>query len=201
MKKSCLFGLTACLALCALPALADTFDFSGPYAGAQFGVSSIDNTISEGAVSFDQGATGVAGGGFAGYGFEFAGGWYVGGEAGVGSSSASPNITDGAVSDTESENYNLSLDAKAGHVIGSTLIYGKLGYSYADFQASAAGASKDEGFSGLRIGAGIETPIFDNFTGRIEGVYTDYESRNIDGENFTPSTAEALIGLTYHFHI
>ena len=84
MKKSCLFGLTACLALCALPALADTFDFSGPYAGAQLGFSSLDNTISVGAVSFDQGAIGVAGGAVAGYGLELDGGWYVGGEFGFG---------------------------------------------------------------------------------------------------------------------
>jgi len=204
MKKSCLFGLTACLALCALPALADTFDFSGPYAGAQLGFSSLDNTISVGALSFDQGNIGVAGGAFAGYGLELDGGWYVGGEFGFGGSSASPAITDGADSFTESENYNISLDAKAGHTIGgSTLLYAKVGYSYADFTAgdSATGFSKDEGFSGVRLGGGIETQIFDNFTGRIEGVYTDYSDRTIDGAKFSPSSADVLLGLTYHFHI
>ncbi len=210
--KSGRVSALALVAAIALPlhaqAASQGFSYTGFYGGVDLGASSLSNTVKYGALTIDQGTTGLAYDGHVGYGVQgFQNPWYTGAELSGGSQTGTMNLAFGSdATISEKQNWNLALDARVGRVVDqNTLIYGKLGWGHAEFNQSwsgsayAAPGSVDKAFNGVRFGGGLESRITDGFTGRIEGVYTSYGSQTFDGTTYSPSSVSVVAGLNYHF--
>jgi opacity protein-like surface antigen len=209
MKKS-LFALGLLSGLLSAPVWAaganqGGFSYSGAYGGLDLGFSSATDTVKTGSLSVDQGSTGFGYGGFVGYGMQFQGPWYLGGELGLGDTTGSTRTSLGSTYTKESQDYLFSADLRGGRVVGeSTLAYAKLGWAHSDFDqkvvAGNTGFSNDSSYDGIRFGAGAETLLSGNFTGRLEAVYTDYGSQTVNNAKFAPTDVGVRFGVSYYFY-
>jgi opacity protein-like surface antigen len=208
MKKS-LAAFALLSTLLSAPAWAasapGTFTFAGPYGGLDLGFSSANDHVETGSITNDLGSTGFAYGGYLGYGVQFRGPWYVGGELGLGDTTGSSKVHSASITGKESQDYLFSADLRAGKVIGQTTLgYAKLGWGHAEFTQSASTAatsvSHSAGYNGIRFGAGAETLLTNNLAGRLEAVYTDYDSQTSNNVKFAPSDVAVRLGVSYYFY-
>jgi opacity protein-like surface antigen len=90
--------------------------------------------------------------------------------------------------------YLASIRARAGYSLGNALLYGTLGYAWAD--ATTLGGSGD--FDGLVLGAGLEYKFADNWSARVEGL--QYWLKPSSGGLDDLDVGVVRAGLTWHLN-
>lgn len=89
--------------------------------------------------------------------------------------------------------YLASIRARAGYAFGNALLYGTIGYAWAD--ASTLGGSAD--VDGLVLGAGLDYKFAQNWSARVEGLQYWLEPEN-GGGDFDVGVVRA--GVSWHFN-
>jgi len=234
LKKAMILGIFC--AVTAMPGWAD-----GLYAGfgvgrdtADFGVkhtitktdtffdTSISKTDTENAAG-----NGYLGSIFAGYGVSF-NKFYLAGELGVQTSSLEYNnsLTNSygnTQKTTISIDYNLSASILPGYKVSdNTLIYGRVGYVYGDFDInnkfidtngnSFTTWDKGRGLNGIRYGVGIQTKTYKKLDLRLEYNHIVYQDFNTSSSyrsgwfetttntlRISPSTDQVELAAVYNF--
>ncbi len=161
MKKFAL-ALAGALAA-ATPAMAQEADFSGPKASVIAGYDVVDlNT--PGVRNPDGVIYGL------GLGYDIQKGSAVFGvEAEVADSSAKLKAAGVTVAETGRDLY---VGGRIGFVTGSTLLYGKVGYTNARVKTIAGSDNAD----GIRLGAGVEQKLGETLYAKVEYRYSNYEA-------------------------
>ena len=152
-------------ALPAGPALAQSADWSGAYAGAELGFADVDTNLA------GLGGDGFIAGIIGGYDWDF-GAWVVG----LGADYDFADISLGAAADLE-EIWRIKF--RGGYKIGQGLAYGTAGYANADTDT----LGDDDGYF---IGAGYEHRLAPNFSLGGEVLYHEF-----DNFNSTPTDIDA----------
>lgn len=181
--------------------------WTGFYVGANAGAGAVVDEIEVPPLGLDLngiGGEGLLGGILAGYNWQM-NTMVVGVEAGVGYDNleTQARITGlGSISAKQGLVYSASL--RIGTLLSpETLAYAIGGYSHSDYEVHVSGlGSFDQDYNGFHIGAGLETALSQNLTGRIEYRYTSYsgEGWNTGGTlDVSPSTHTGTIGIAWHF--
>ena len=89
--------------------------------------------------------------------------------------------------------YLASIRARAGYAFGNALVYGTIGYAWAD--ASTLAGSAD--FDGLVLGAGLDYKFAQNWSARVEGLQYWLEPDSNVGDL---DVGVVRAGLTWHFN-
>lgn len=89
--------------------------------------------------------------------------------------------------------YLASIRARAGFAVGNALLYGTLGYAWAD--ASSLGGSVD--VDGLVLGAGVDYKFAPNWSARVKGLQYIMEPESGAGD-FDVGVVRA--GISWHFN-
>ena len=218
------------------------YDFSGFYVGVSSGYNQIYNKVTEtfanltsdstkqeyylnGRVNRStQSARGIFGGGFLGFGKQFSQ-YYLGvqfegnlqnstSKQNSGNSSSGYNL--GARNLSISLKNNLALSLKTGIASGKSLVYAKVGASYAKFQmnseypfiASFIGIGGNQYFNkrliGLSLGTGVDVPVTRNVILSGEVGYTQYQKfsiahTSVSTTDITPSALSFQVKASYKF--
>jgi outer membrane immunogenic protein len=90
--------------------------------------------------------------------------------------------------------YLASIRARAGYSFGNALLYGTLGYAWAD--ATTFGGSGD--FDGLVLGGGLEYKFADSWSARVEGLQYWLEPSSGALDDLDVGVVRA--GLTWHLN-
>ena len=175
-------------ALAASSAHADAYDFQGFYGGVELGISSLDSSI-----PLPLGS-GNSFGLFAGYNHALNSNFIIGGELSYVTDSdhqIAPGVDFTIEGPTE-------LRARLGYVTGNTMIYGALGYTWADYTQTGVGFS--DSFEGVSYGLGLETLLTESVSLRIDYTHTQYETGGlIYPTMFEFETDTVSLGIAYHF--
>lgn len=140
--------------------------FDGPYLGLDLGYSDYD------------GADGISGGVYGGYGRTMPHNLYLGLEANAGYSDADGGV--GGADVEIDETYGVSL--RPGYVLNeNTLLYTRVGWQRTAFEASSPTGSNDSMREGLRTGVGVDFAMSENFIFRTEYNYTWNNDFNAQG--------------------
>jgi outer membrane immunogenic protein len=170
------------------------YSWTGFYIGAQagYGWSNSDVTIrnADGSLAGRSSADGdgAFGGGFAGYNYQFDGGFVVGAEADINggdiNSDGNAIITPGGrfpgISAFSKMDWFGSARLRVGYAFDRFLPFLTGGYAFGDQKAGFEGlfsASTSDTLSGWTVGAGLEYAITDHILTRIEYRYSDYGSQ------------------------
>ncbi len=206
MRKLILAASTA-LTLAALSgaAQAQSLGFDGFYAGiAAGGVAStieLDNTVPGfGRNSTDIGLKGVTGGAFLGYGFKMTN-VYIGIEGEYDVSNAEHRTTSFGFNVDVNREQALGGAARLGYFFGrDTMLYGKVGYSYAQFEVESLGFRERKWNGGLKVGGGMEHAITPNVLARI-GYDVDFTEVKLPAAGFKGDTITQVgkLGIAYKF--
>ena len=191
---------------------------AGFYLGAQYGYNGVSTETSElrsdgGSDLGSFGNAGMAGGGFAGYGYQW-NNWYLGLELeGESSNSKWYHHKNKAVSRTfwveKNESYGASLRLGRS-LINNSLFYGRVGAVRTEFNnfyslndQSQNAISQDMSLTGLRFGVGLEFPLGEHLFGRMDSTMTNYEDTRIQSVGFNDNYAiqESMfnLGVGWHF--
>ena len=193
------------------------FSWTGFYVGAQAGYLWGDSTLDGfggGSASVDP--DGAFGGVFAGYNYQFGGGFVVGAEADINFAGAeSDNNGLGPLAPLASASTELnwfgSARLRAGYAFDRFLPFVTAGVAFADYSGTsiAPGFSGeiDESRVGWTVGAGLEYAFTDNLIGRIEYRYADYGNESRSGPFAFPGdpvrldlkTSDIRVGISYKF--
>jgi outer membrane immunogenic protein len=209
------------------------FTWTGFYVGAQIGAGWTRNSLNTfapggGFIAFgSEDASGVVGGGHAGYNWQM-GNIVLGLEADIEGTSlnktsttyffAGGGLVPGVYSHGTDINWQGSLRPRLGYAMGPALLYVTGGVAFADikssyFYAPAAAAGASASFSDTRagwtIGGGLEYAFNNAWSARVEYRYTDYgKFTDVLPVAFPPggpSTEHRIqehavrVGISYHF--
>lgn len=101
---------------------------------------------------------------------------------------------------------NFTAGARVGHVIDQGLLYVKGGYSngratvaYRDFIVPANNFSESENLDGFHVGVGYERNFSGNVYGKLEYVYTNYNTENGFGFDVDLHRHQGLVGVGVRF--
>ncbi len=213
--------LALATAIAALPcaAFADDVaanDWTGLYVGADLGAQfsnahfALPGDTHDALKQRSDDHTGFTGGGLVGYNW-LTGNTLIGLEADASSSSGTDSVTACTVPDgcfTSAHDSFTTLNhlktdwsgrvrARVGFFADAeTMIFGAVGYSYADSKLSLVGLcydfsdpavpmvyryGKSKGLSGFNLGVGVERQFGEHFSGRLEYVYDDFGSNTYPG--------------------
>lgn len=160
--------------------------WTGFYAGAHVGGYIADNDDDDGE---------WLGGLQAGYNHQFDM-FVLGGEV---SASFADGLTYGlATGDSISQDWMLGVSARAGVAFDHTLVYGTLGYNWAELYGSAMDGEDTVG--GISFGAGVEHQFGNGLGAKLEYTQTRFD----DVETFTSGDVDLVnhavkVGLNFHF--
>ncbi|CDX56881.1 Porin [Mesorhizobium plurifarium] len=222
--KSLIFGTA--LAVLASPALAadmiapaSTFDWSGPYLGAQIGYGWArdhihDSSRSDGSSDYSDhfNMKGGLGGVFAGYNFQN-GNLVYGAEADAEISDVSGDNPDWPFGDNTTAKITAqgSLRGRLGYAFNDSLVYATAGLAVANIKTKYFDGANEDSYSrtraGWTLGVGAEHAFTPNWIARVEYRYTDFGSvtdwtRTTDSgyNEHNDITQHAVrIGLAYKF--
>ena len=158
----------------------------------------------------------------AGYNYMFPNRVVIGAEAdfaGVAFPDPDSNFTTGGMSilvntgETYNENvlYSGTARGRIGYAPGSWLFYATGGFAWSLNQYTLTQLSSGYAWTtnarrlGWAVGAGVEAPLTDHWTTRLEYLYLGYGNRSVDfpsvGQRFVSNTSEQQLrlGLNYHF--
>lgn len=149
--------------------------------------------ISDSRGSLDLGNDGWNGELNGGIGWVFQDHYYLGAEIFGTVNSAEINVG----RDSLKYKYSYGIDLVPGVKISdSTMLYGKVGYIGAEFDASGSRfGSKDKNKSGLQLGLGLETMVTNNVSTKIEYDYNTFSKFN----GIRPVVNSVKLGVAYHF--
>jgi len=153
------------------PAASPTYLWNGTYLGIYGGYNSLNADLTN--LPNISSVGGLITGGYLGYNHQLSDNWVTGLEGTLGISSASGNNS----GITVDQDWEASLRARMGFAFENSMIYGLAGFAGSDVNASSATASDNNVLLGWQIGAGLETFLTDQITGRVEYDYTDYHGR------------------------
>ena len=169
-------------------AVGDTYVWNGPYLGLYGGYNSLGSDIS-GLPDVDN-IDGLSGGVFGGINRQFAPNWIAGLEGTLGMSGADHTFGGTKID----QDWEASLRARMGYAFENSMIYGLAGVAGSEVNASTASGTDSKVLLGWQIGAGLETVLTREITGRVEYDYTDYNAREFSlGASGSPN-----IGLSGH---
>ena len=215
-----IYSTLAALAFMAVPAVSDeTHNWTGLYLGAHAGwafgdvsVKDIDGGVSPG--PFNYNATGVFGGGTAGYNLQL-GPFVVGPEVDLGYMNLSGSST--IPSSDPHYHQNLTLDGgfyavaggRVGVAFGNALIYGKGGWAFYDGQAEQATTKTyytptgTDPFSGFAYGGGLEYALGHGWSVKGEYLHFNFGTQGgVQEKTSIPALPEpddgTLIGDKFH---
>jgi len=178
------FGIAASTAHAAGPG-----DWAGGYIGGQIGYAYSDFSLN--VSNFDSDS--VIGGLTAGYLWALGSGWYLGPELQY--DWANLTITDPATNSTATFNEMARLKVIAGYEIGQGLLYGSIGYAYANFDG--VGTFFDGSGDSYVIGLGYDYAIDANWT--IGGEYMFQSFKGIGSGGGDVDVNTVYIKATYRF--
>ncbi len=219
LKKTLLVALAAsAAAIAAAPAMAaNNSPFTGFYVGAGATRDTADfstkASIPGYSASNDASGTGFGGNLFAGYGYTFCNGFYLGSEV-FGSMTSLEHKTTTSVSGFSNtakidvkNSYGLSV--LPGYMItNNTLAYARVGYVRSKLEISNSGFPSDKfNLNGVQYGLGLQTALMNNLSLRGEYTYTNYQSESRSYTNnagtgtarLNPSTDQFGVSLAYNF--
>ena len=168
---------------------AGTYLWNGTYLGLYGGYKSLGAGVS-GALPDVDSINGLTGGIYGGYNYQLSPSWVTGLEGMLGLSGA--DHTFGGV--TVDQDWEASLRARMGYAFENSMIYGLAGVAGSDVNASTSTGKDSNILLGWQIGAGLETHLTEEITGRVEYDYTDLSAREYSlGASGSPD-----IGLAGH---
>jgi outer membrane immunogenic protein len=173
--------------------------YAGVNAGAVLGSIKVSDPLS----TFRWDHDGMAIGGHLGYNILF-GNLLAGVEGDLSWTNAKGDVTiaPGFGVKTESS-YMGSIRARLGISHANLLWYGTVGYGMANMKATMPGSSDSDRFNGLVYGLGMEAPLFNKMSWRVEALhYALRKSENDGGIEVKTEIPQTVIraGLTYHFN-
>lgn len=174
--------------------------YFGASLGYGWGTAGIDGTA--GSFSFDQ--SGLTGGVFGGYNWQF-GRTVVGieGDIGTGNLGGSASGVQGAI-ETDLNAIG-SLRLRAGYLATpSLLLYATGGFAMADFNFRYQGVTdKSTTLTGYQLGLGAEKMLSTNWTMRLEYIYTDFMAETstvgVISNRIDPDFHQVRAGLSFKF--
>lgn len=193
IAKKYLLASTICLAPLAAHAASPVFNWTGFYVGASVGIAGqnthMDDTVN-GIFQFpvDFRNSGFIGGGNVGYNWQVAPNWVLGLETDISGISI-----DETTNLFGTVNFSSRLDAlgtvraRAGYAFDRVLLYATGGLAYGHVKNAGLapadptfGGTSDKWQSGWTAGGGVEYAFLPNWTVRVEGLYVDLGSSNVD---------------------
>ncbi len=189
-------------------------NWAGPYAGLQAGYSwgDVKQIIPNYGPVPDGDVDGAVLGAFAGYNMNLANNLVLGFEAGANWSDADGQNSVGAPEYLVTEqDWEASLVAKLGVPVNNFLVYGlagatwtKLTSHYYSPSTYGSGPKADDTVVGWTVGAGVQTKIGNNLSGRLEYRYADYDEANVTCATCGPTAVElsshtVTVGIAMHF--
>ncbi|MGE3150292.1 MAG: outer membrane protein [Pseudorhodoplanes sp.] len=201
------------------PAMAPFAPWTGLYIGGNLGGGWADASadVTLGGATLSSGSetlSGVVGGGQIGYNWQF-NNWLLGVEAdfqGTSQSHDFSGVAGGlAVTGSDKLPWFGTVRGRLGLVWDRWLVYGTGGFAYANLQsdvtATFAGVTSTTSISdtrtGYAVGGGIETMLWDRWSGKIEYLYIDTgtESTNFGAAVLNTRVQNNVVraGLNYHF--
>jgi opacity protein-like surface antigen len=194
-----------------------TYNWSGVYAGANFGFAfdREDATTPLGIFATDP--SGVLGGVQLGYNYLFASSWLLGieGEIDWTSSAGNTNFNNAAAaaSITSDHNWYDTLDGRLGYVMGPLLLYVNGGGAWmnADYRLTVnsgfgGAATMSSGRAGWNAGTGLEYMLTPRWSVKLEYDYLDFGNNTLGfatpfgtGLTFRTQVNEVKAGVNYHW--
>jgi outer membrane immunogenic protein len=195
--------------------VAAPFDWTGPYVGlhAGYGWGKEHDDLSENGVGAPTGPTGdnfslsgFIGGAHAGYNYQFANQFVLGVEGDIDYSNLNgdthfTNPAPGTIKfKTE---WQGSARLRAGYAIDNFLLYATGGIAFANAELKVNGSSDTNTHFGWTVGAGAEYAFTQNWIGRAEVRYSDFNKQGYDTSfgrvkaDFNETTA--TLGVSYKF--
>lgn len=187
-------------------------DWTGFFAGAYVGAGAMVHNFELpglGAGNFNGlGGEGFAGGVMVGYDYQASPEFVIGVQADLGLANFKTELNiPGLVTASAKPKYTASLSARAGWLASAdTMLYVIGGFSRMNYDVSVSAPTvpftfdANEDFTGFHVGAGVETKLASNFTGRIEYRYTDYGSQDWSTGGLLkhePSSHAVMFGLVW----
>jgi outer membrane immunogenic protein len=191
------------------------FNWPGLYAGGNLGGGagreSFSATMPGLTTTTSDVIKGFVGGGQAGFNWQF-GPWVAGVEGDLQFAHQQNSVIVSGIQFINSMTYFSTLRGRFGYALDEWLFYVTAGGGYASYAATynlagLGGFSETQGLPLLAVGAGIETQVWDRWTGRLEYLYLDSSSVSntlaIPGGTLAVSKTlhDNVIrtGLNYHF--
>ena len=197
----------------------ETFNWTGPYGGAQIGGSFGQTSVKAPALSIysnvDNG--GFLGGAYGGYLFQQQNLVFgAEGEFNILSNkqSSTPIVNNNFYGVSTYSNYLISIDGRLGYAYKNILIYAIGGYAFVNngttiYTNGIKGYGSTQTFNGYDIGGGVEYAINPNWSARLEYRYYDFSQVNNQANQFpsskvfyvqeTPWASTVRIGATYRW--
>jgi outer membrane immunogenic protein len=185
--------------------------FDGSYVGLQggYGMTTAEATFSNGigSISGEEDGSAFIGGAFVGYGLTN-GNLFGGVEVEGLFSGIEESATEAGLGLTVEQKYSVGISGRVGYVVtDNILLYGRAGWVWTQFEASATDGidseSDDDWFNGPRVGVGAEVAVASGLFGRIEYTHTWY---NDNDYRIGPISAELggdedlfMVGVGYRF--
>lgn len=174
--------------------------YAGVNAGAVLGRVKVADPLS----TFRWDHDGIAIGGHAGYNFFIASNWFAGVEGDLSWSNADGNVTVAPGFGVKTEtSYMGSIRARLGVNHANILWYGTVGYGMANIKATMPGSSESDRLNGLVYGLGMEAPLFNKASWRVEAIhYALRKNENDGGVEVKTEIPQTVIraGITFHFN-
>lgn len=168
----------------AVTPVGNTYVWTGPYIGVYGAYKALGADIS--GLPDVSSVDGLAGGVYGGYNYQLSPTWVTGLEGTLGMSGADHSFGGTKID----QDWEASLRARMGYAFENSMIYGLAGVAGSQVNASTASGSDSKVLLGWQIGAGLETVLTQNITGRVEYDYTDYAGREYSlGASGSPDIA------------
>ncbi len=187
-------------------------NWSGFYIGAMGGYGWSDrlrvSVLGVGASANSSDINGGFGGGTIGYNWQV-NQWVFGLEADAAGADISDSETAFGITVSDKIDAFGSVTGRIGYAAGAALFYAKGGYAWADNKLSASalglGFSESRIHSGWTIGGGFEYMFAQNWSGKVEYMYADYDNETYlasfvpGGIGFGGAFHTVKAGINYHF--
>jgi outer membrane immunogenic protein len=176
--------------------ISDAALWTGPYVGAYGKYNWLDLSV-DGAGS--EKTHGWGGGGYLGYNYQLPNNVVLGIEATGGLTDTDETVSGVNVR----QDWEASLRGRMGYAFENSMIYGLAGLGASKVEASVPGTDDRNIHLGWNIGAGVETHLTENITGRLEYDYTDYQSQDYSlggGDTSVDLNSHAIkLGVGFRF--
>jgi outer membrane immunogenic protein len=179
-----------------------TFDatpWTGGYVGLSVGRSWGSTRVDTNAGNFTVGTNGAQIGGYAGYTWQ-SGLFVLGGEAEL----SVGNLKGSNVNISQDMNWMGAVRARAGVLVAPPLyVYGLAGVAWTDMTIKANGIERDQSFAGFQLGAGAEYKLLQNWSLRLDYIYTGLGAEKRDfptsSQQVDPDFHTVRAGLSFRF--
>ncbi len=188
----------------AVPATAQTIDWTGIYLGGNLGwaFGSFDNRAGN-ITGLDADTNGVAGGLYTGYNFQVTPNVVVGAEADFSLTDLEKSKTSGGLALKSKSDWNSNIRARIGYSFDRYLVYGAGGLALADLEVSGNGDKDSKTALGWTLGVGGEAAVTDRISAKLEYVYQDFGEKdfNLNGTGVSSdfNSSQVRLGIGYRF--